>query len=375
VAYFYPFLLQGDKKYRVFDIYSPYLLEIMQREKDYRFADRIATYENLMVAISAQSRLGDFFICASEKQLDNYLGMLLAAGRLNPFTQDQSETFRKLIDVVPFGLPRGVPEHSRPAMKGVHKSIGREDQVILWGGGVWNHLDAVTLIRAMPLVLEQRPNVKLFFMGIKRPNPTIKQAEAVDQIMNLSRQLGLYETSVFFNDWVPYHERQNYWLEADVGASLHVEHTETRFSFRTRLLDAIWTGLPMVCTRGDVLGEMMAANGLAELVEPEDVEGVAQALLRVLTHPELRTKLKPRFQQVAENYSWEVVTQPLFNYCLNPYHAADRAYIRQQKDSDPRLHSSLQYRVQRALRYGGVAGLVSETRQYLRWKMKTFRKL
>jgi hypothetical protein len=36
-----------------------------------------------------------------------------------------------------------------------------------------------------------------------------------------------------------------------VGVSTHRDHLETRLSFRTRMLDYIWAGLPIVCTDGD----------------------------------------------------------------------------------------------------------------------------
>ncbi len=77
-----------------------------------------------------------------------------------------------------------------------------------------------------------------------------------------SEELGVLNRNVFFNDWVPYGERQNYLLEADVGVSLHLDHVETRFSFRTRVLDYIWVGLPMVLSAGDALSDLVARQEL-----------------------------------------------------------------------------------------------------------------
>jgi hypothetical protein len=36
--------------------------------------------------------------------------------------------------------------------------------------------------------------------------------------------------------------------EADIGVSLHREDVETRYSFRTRVLDYLWAGLPIITT-------------------------------------------------------------------------------------------------------------------------------
>ncbi|MDQ7029881.1 MAG: hypothetical protein Q9O62_08955 [Ardenticatenia bacterium] len=62
-----------------------------------------------MGQLQQQSLLGDFFICASERQRDWWLGLLEASGRINPYTFGEDPSLRRLIDVVPFGLPEGPP--------------------------------------------------------------------------------------------------------------------------------------------------------------------------------------------------------------------------------------------------------------------------
>ena len=58
-------------------------------------------------------------------------------------------TFRSYVDVVPFGLPDRPPQRSAPVLKGVWPGIGEDDRVLLWAGGVWRWLDAITPIRAV----------------------------------------------------------------------------------------------------------------------------------------------------------------------------------------------------------------------------------
>ncbi len=38
---------------------------------------------------------------------------------------------------------------TRPAIKGVVPGIGPDDKVILWGGGIYNWFDPLTLLRAV----------------------------------------------------------------------------------------------------------------------------------------------------------------------------------------------------------------------------------
>ena len=74
-------------------------------------------------------------------------------------------------------------------------------------------------------------------------------------------------------------------MEADVGVSLHLEHLETVYSFRTRMLDYLWTGLPIVATAGDGFAEIISTQGIGTVVPGEDVDAVADALARPAGRP------------------------------------------------------------------------------------------
>ena len=163
--------------------------------------------------------------------------MLAALNRVNPVTYSADSTLRKLIDVVPFGLPDNKPLHTKNVLKGILEGISKDDFVIIWGGGIYNWFDPLSLIKAMSIVYEKRKDIKLFFMGIKHPNPLVKELGLVNETVQLAKSLGIYEKNVFFNfGWVPYEERQNYLLESDVGIITHPVHIETRFSLEQEFL-------------------------------------------------------------------------------------------------------------------------------------------
>jgi glycosyltransferase involved in cell wall biosynthesis len=273
-------------------------------------------------------RAADLVLCASEKQRDYWLGMLSALGRVNPHTHDDDPTLGRLIQVVPFGLPNAPPRHTNSVLKGVYPGIGPEDKVVLWGGGIWNWFDAPTAVRAMARIAARRSDVKLFFMGTERPNPKIPKMAALDETVALSRRLGLIEKCIIFNDWVPYADRHNYLLEADIGLSLSRDIAENRFAFRTRFMDYLWAGLPIVATEGDVLSEVVRESRLGTLVPPGDEEATAAAILELLDEPNLRGTYQSRFAAVAPRYHWDVVTQPLVAFCSEPRVAPDKEYLK-----------------------------------------------
>ena len=280
-----------------------------------------------MEADRVNLRHGDFFLCASERQRDYSLGLLAAEGRINPYTFSQDPSLRRLIDVVPFGISESPPQHTRQVLKGVMPGIGAEDPLILWNGGIWKWFDTQTLVRAMPAVLEKKPNARLVFMGKTAPPRIGTGLPEIDHLVTLSRELGLLEEHVFFQGWVPYEERQNYLLEADVAVSLHMDHVETRFAFRTRLLDCLWTALPLVSTRGDVMADAMEQHGLARLVAPGDVDGVAKSILAWLETPNLRQECQSRAAELQPAFHWHTAAGPLVDFCSQAGFAPDKPYL------------------------------------------------
>lgn len=326
----FPFLRSVDAPL-VVDIYDPFLLESLPMLSREPVAERRRRHAETLDALTDLLVWGDYFLCSSEKQRDYWLGWLNALGRINPHTYDDDPTLRRLIDVVPFGVPDTPPEHTRSVVKGVRPGVAPTDHVVLWGGGIYNWFDPLTLIHAMDRVSSRRDDVKLVFLGIRHPNPKAGGDEMAQQTVALSRELGLYERCVFFNDWTPYNERENYLLEADVGISLHFAHLETHFSFRTRLLDCIWTALPIIVTHGGVLSSLVTEYQLGWVVDYESVDDVTAAILESVEAS--REGFKDRFAAVASQLRWTTVMKPLIDFCRKPRCARDRG----QGESD--LHS------------------------------------
>ena len=135
---------------------------------------------------------------------------------------------------------------------------------------------------------------------------------------------------------MPYAERGAYLLEADLGVSLHPDGVETRYAFRSRLLDCLWAGLPVrVSTGGDALAERVAAEGLGRVVAPGDEDAVVAALLDLLAEPDLRATLAPRFARVAATLTWDRAVAPLAAYCRAPRPAVDHAAAPAAADRQP----------------------------------------
>ena len=326
ILYYFPFLKNFNGKI-VVDLYNPFNLESLEMYKGEGMADRLRIDKNNLNMLKLQLTIGDFFICASEKQRDYWIGMLNAVGRLNPYTYDKDSTFKKLIDVVPFGIPSDPPEHTKDVTKGVIPNIKEDDKIVLWGGGIWNWLDPITAIKALWEITRSRKDIKMLFIGTKHPDPKLPEMKKCIEAINLSKELDLFDEYVFFNKWAPYKVRQNFLLEADVGLSIHQERIETEFSYRTRVMDYIWARLPVITTEGDLVAKMVKEKNIGEVIKYEDVHKLARVMESILVNKSLRDIYKKNLYKIAPKFYWEKVVRPLVEYCVNADYAIDKKKI------------------------------------------------
>lgn len=323
------------EKIVVADLYDPFQLEQLEMNKyapPAEWADEVTKAVSLL---NEQLGRADCFLCASEQQRDLWLGSLSALGRLNPATYTADPTFESLVRVVPFGLDAEPPVQRRHALKGTFPGIDEADTVLIWGGGIYNWFDPTTLVEAMGL-LEDRAEIKLFFLSARHFNPDVPEMKALSEAVAAADRLNLTDRSVFFNEsWVDYETRADYLMDADLGVSTHAWHAETRFSFRTRILDYLWAGLPIVATDGDVFANLIRDRGLGEVVPPRDPQAVADAILRLL-EPSNLGRARRNVAAAREDFEWSRALAPLVEFCLTPSRAADRDEVAARRRRAPR---------------------------------------
>ncbi|WP_154757206.1 glycosyltransferase [Amycolatopsis pithecellobii] len=317
--------LKDSPKLVVCDIYDPMHLELLEQGKSAADDQRAADLAGVTKVLDAQLERGDFFLCASERQRHFWLGHLAALGRLTPRLYDADPTTQSLLAVVPFGLPAEPPVRTGPGLRATLDGVAETDHVVLWAGGVYSWFDPLTLVNAIDRLRARRPDVRLVFLGMKHPNPEVAEMDIGARTMRLADRLGLTGKHVFFNEqWVPYGDRQNWLLDADCGVTTHFEHVETTFAFRTRVLDYLWSGLPIVTTDGDAFADLVRDERLGVVVPAEDEEALSEALERALYDTEFAAACKERIATVAQRYAWPQALAPLVEYCRNPRPAADR---------------------------------------------------
>ena len=320
--------LANLNKFLVVDLYDPFLFNIHIQYANYPPAIASASFRLMHKLLEKHMLAADFTICASERQRDYWLGRFCALGKINPALHNFDPSLRKLIDVVPFGLPENPPQIKGDGPRSIFAKIQKEDPLLLWAGGIWDWLDPLTVIKAIAILKNKFPNIRLVFMGRKSPNPQVEDMRMSKSAEDLARELNILDENVFFcSDWISYEQRASFLLEANIGVSAHFDLPETRFSFRTRLLDYFWAQLPVLTTTGDELADLVTTSKAGFALNYQDINGWVDTITQLLIDQELQKRCRLGTKELAQRFTWHHAAQALINYCHNPYHPPDHSPV------------------------------------------------
>lgn len=328
--------------FMVFDLYVPGPVENLaatlfnmlpvKRENDFEFNRSIKMYQTFFDN-------GDLFLFSNQRQLDFWTGFVFGGKHVHLSSYPKRPFYDRFI-YAPMGIDTKYPlKHSKNVMKGAVKGIKASDKVLLWTGGVWEHFDAQTLIKAMAALKDERPDIKLFFFGTEHPNPNVKEPNELIATKQLADVFELTGKTVFFQKgWVKYSDRINYLLEADAAVSTHKASIETEFAHRTRILDHLLAGLPTVSTQGDYFSDsVISPDKLGITVPPYDPIALAEAI-KDIVEPDRNQRIRQRLANIRDRYDWTQTLKPLQDFLLIDPLKLDRIGSRRIGDRNRGLH-------------------------------------
>lgn len=296
----------------VFDLYNVLPAEAIGAETIGGFTgqpEKDDVFEDVLNQFRVALRCGAYFVTSNERQRDFWIGYALASGALRPSTLRGREV-ADVIGLVPFGMQDEEPVARRAALREGF-GLADSDFLMVWAGGIWDWFDAETPIRAVAELREEGRAVCLAFYGTTHPNELIGVPAAVERAKSLARRLGVLDRGVFFVDgWVPADERADYLVGADAAVSAHRPSFETRYAFRTRILDHFWAHLPSLVTEGDWFADYIREEDLGAVVACEDVEAMKSGIVE-LTHRRTQRRLRRRIDAIRGDWRWSETTRPL----------------------------------------------------------------
>ncbi|HWC27481.1 MAG TPA: glycosyltransferase, partial [Solirubrobacteraceae bacterium] len=306
--------LAGTGVRTIYDLYAPFFeMLTFQGARDGGGAEQRLRWESYCLRHRLLLMTGRAFIGASEEQRHALLGALAAVGRIRLEDYRHDPTLEHLVRVVGLGVD---PEPPHPTVDDVRAALPQArggDRILIWPGNLWDWFDPATLMRAMAKISATRDDVKLFCLGLRHPNTSgYGEMTTTGRAIELAQELGVKDRTVFFDfGWIPYEERQNYLLAADIGINIHGRHVETTFAYRTRLLDYFWADLPVVTTEGGALSDLVERSGLGRTVRFEDVDDCARAILDLCDDPDEYARVRERVRRFRQGLTWQRAVEPL----------------------------------------------------------------
>jgi glycosyltransferase involved in cell wall biosynthesis len=268
----------------IYDLFDPTVLELREL-----YGNKPSPRQRVHLAAewwrltSALTR-ADLLVCAARKQREFYEGLQSSD---TPWIE------------VPFGIDLA---ETRVCAK-------PQDNLVVWGGGVWEWLDPATAVEAIVRVNTDGLRARLLFLGRSRPNRDLIDRRRDDRFEQLLAAGGEHVSA---NDqWVPYRERLAWLRAGKIAIMLHRRTAEADYSIRTRLFDAIAAGIPVIASAGGFAAELVESENLGIVVPPGDAGAVAEAIRRLLTDDGLHSACVESLERIRPRFAWEVVTQPL----------------------------------------------------------------
>ena len=172
-----------------------------------------------------------------------------------------------------------------------------EGRTLLFFGLIRAYKGVDLLLRALPLVARDRPDVRLVVAG--------DPLDPIEPLQSLATELGVNERIDWRLGFLPDDE------VADVlaAASVVVLPYRRRVDASGVLALAIGHGLPIVASDVGSLGETVTEFGLGEVVPPEDVEALAAACVRLLGDDGRRDEAVRGAAKAREALTWEAAAR------------------------------------------------------------------
>jgi glycosyltransferase involved in cell wall biosynthesis len=192
-----------------------------------------------------------------------------------------------------------------------------DDAPVLYFGGIYDWYDPLVLLEALPQLLEADPRTVVLF--VEHPHPELTPLGVAARTREVADERGWLGRQVRFEGWRPFHRRFELPAVSDLAVVCHRPGIETDLSLRTRLVDLLWLGLPMVVTRGGTMARVVHETGAGEVVLPADRERLAGAVRRLLDDPEQRQRAAAAARDWSRGRTWPRVAAPLLEFAQRPW--------------------------------------------------------
>ena len=172
--------------------------------------------------------------------------------------------------------------------------VGSGEELVAAVGRLTPQKGFDNLIRAFPLVLRKAPGCRLLIMGEGYMKPELEELARKEGVADRTTLAGFVTDRDL----------------AGVLQSCDAVVIPSRFEpFGITALEAMTAGAPLAVSGVDGLAEIVQDGTDGLHFKPEDVNGMAEAIVRLLADRPLAEKLASRGREKAKRYSWATVAE------------------------------------------------------------------
>ena len=284
------------------DVADPMLLSYATREPDSELG--FVDFERRVHGLVRCLQESDVLLHSGPAGRHYLLGMLSLLGRIAPGHPDPGSD---VLDV-PFAAPPR--EESPPKPVAVDPPLPRGARCLLWTAGVYAFFDGIRALRVFEAVAPKDRSLHFVVAGGSQDSGHPRDREAWEEFRG-AVEASAQRDRIRFVPWVPYAERAAVHALASLGIVCTRAGVEDEISWRNRVVDAAWAGVPQVLDGDDDLTRIMVQAGAAVRVE-RSVESGAAAVEALLADDGRRREMSRAARALTGGpLSWEVAVRPL----------------------------------------------------------------
>lgn len=278
---------------------SPYLAALFSWLSAVRRTPSVITWHNDLPRITSAAGL---LVRAHDFLSPTYLGTfkrIIATTKIYAETSPILTHYRRKVRIIANGVDtvRFNPGNRGGSVKAEHHLEGCK--VVLFVGALttWHAYKGVdNLLRAFRLARDRFDRMKLVIVG---------GGSLAGEYVRLARELSL-DHDVIFAGHSPDAELPSYYAACDVAVLPSKDRSE---GYGLVLLEAMASGKPVICSNIGGLPEVVRHLETGLLVQPNDVQALADAIVSICKDDETRERMGKAARQFAEGRDWSAVAE------------------------------------------------------------------
>jgi len=254
---------------------------------------RMLSLENMLLA------RGDAFSAPSRRQSYAVYGELLLLGR-----GLRSDNCRLTVSPIP---------HCSNEVDYVRSDPDGFFRIISTGSfNLW--FDEIMLFKALESAMDRNGSIIAEITGGRIPFSPEKYDNFREMVA-----ASKFKDRFLLHGWVSTEELAGVYSRASIAAYTDIPCAETLLGARTRVLDWVSRGIPVVCTDGAEISEDISRHNLGVVVPPGDSAAMAEAFLALAADNSVRQRISQNQKKWSNSEgSISQVFEPLFEWCENP---------------------------------------------------------